>query len=68
MSTTGVAGPGDQDGVPAGTVHVGIAGPGGTSALALELPGGREAVQDRTCREAVSALCAILDAEETRLG
>jgi PncC family amidohydrolase len=64
MSTTGVAGPGPQ----AGTVHVGLAGPGTTSALALELVGGREAVQDRTCAEAVSALCAILDREETPLG
>lgn len=68
MSTTGVAGPGPQDGVPAGTVHVGIAGPGGTTALALELVGGRDAVLDRTCVEAVSALCAILTEEETTLG
>lgn len=68
VSTTGVAGPGPQDGVPAGTVHVGIAGPGATTALALELVGGREAVQDRTCAEAVSALCEILTGEETLLG
>lgn len=68
VSTTGVAGPGPQDGVPAGTVHVGIAGPGSTTALALELVGGREAVQDRTCAEAVSALCAIIGREETPLG
>lgn len=68
LSTTGVAGPGPSDGVPAGTVHVGVAGPGTATALALELPGDREAVRERTCREAVSALCAILDREETGLG
>ena len=67
VSTTGVAGPGPSDGVAAGTVHVGIAGPGGTTALALELPGDREQVRERTCREAVSALCAILGQEETTL-
>ena len=42
VSTTGVAGPGPQDGIPAGTVHVGVAGPGATTAVALELVGDRE--------------------------
>jgi nicotinamide-nucleotide amidase len=65
LSTTGVAGPGAQDGVPAGTVYVGLAGPGGPTAVALELSGDRAAVQEEATREALSALQAILDVEET---
>src|SRR3954454_3060955 len=56
IGTTGVAGPDLQDGHPPGTVHVGLVGPGVSTALALELVGGREAIQDRTCRVALSAL------------
>ena len=53
IGTTGVAGPDGQDGHPPGTVHVGLVGPGVSTALALELVGGREAIQDRTCVEAL---------------
>jgi nicotinamide-nucleotide amidase len=60
IGTTGVAGPDGQDGHPPGTVHVGLVGPGVSSALALELVGGREAIQDRTCAEALSALEGML--------
>jgi PncC family amidohydrolase len=60
IGTTGVAGPDGQDGHPPGTVHVGLVGPGGSTALALELLGGREAIQDRTCAEALSALAGML--------
>jgi nicotinamide-nucleotide amidase len=56
IGTTGVAGPDLQEGKPAGTVHVGLVGPGASRALALELVGGREAIQDRTCEAALSAL------------
>ena len=68
VSTTGVAGPGPQDGVPAGTVHVAVSGPAGATAVALELVGDRAAVRERTCAEALSVLSAILGEEETRLG
>lgn len=60
VSTTGVAGPNGQEGKPAGTVFVGVVGPEGATAVALELVGDRAAVRDRTCREALSALSAIL--------
>jgi PncC family amidohydrolase len=60
IGTTGVAGPDGQDGHPPGTVHVGVVGPGVSTALALELVGSREAIQDRTCAEALSALAGIL--------
>jgi nicotinamide-nucleotide amidase len=68
VSTTGVAGPGPQDGVPAGTVYVAVAGPGSVAALALELVGDRHTIQDRTCEEALSVVSAILGGEETDLG
>jgi len=68
VSTTGVAGPGEQDGVRPGTVYVGVAGPGSPIAVALELSGDRAAVQQQATREALSAVAAILDVEETRLG
>jgi PncC family amidohydrolase len=68
LATTGVAGPDPQDGKPAGTVFVGIAGPDGVSALTMELVGDRHRIQDRTCREALSALCGILRGEQPPLG
>jgi nicotinamide-nucleotide amidase len=68
VSTTGVAGPDEQEGKPPGTVYVGVAGPSGDAAIALELVGGRSTIQDRTCQEALSALEGILREEETRLG
>lgn len=68
VSTTGVAGPGEQDGVRPGTVYVGVAGPGSPTAVALELSGDRATVQEQATREALSAVAAILDVEETGLG
>jgi nicotinamide-nucleotide amidase len=68
LATTGVAGPGEQEGKPPGTVFVGIAGPGILEAVALELTGKRGQIQDRTTREAFEALEAVLRREETPLG
>lgn len=57
VSTTGVAGPGPSDGVPAGRVHVAVAGPGGpTEALRLDLPGDRAAVRRAAVVHALRAL------------
>ena len=68
VSTTGVAGPGEQDGVRPGTVYVGVVGRGSPTAVALELSGDRSAVQEQATREALSAVAAILEVEETGLG
>lgn len=68
ISTTGVAGPADQEGKPPGTVFVGIAGPGLLEAVALELSGKRQQIQDRTCREAFDAFEAVLRREDSALG
>jgi PncC family amidohydrolase len=60
LATTGVAGPDSQEGRPVGTVFVGIAGPDDVRSLAMELVGDRHQIQDRACREALSALCETL--------
>ena len=67
ISTTGVAGPADQEGKPPGTVFVGIAGPGLLEVVALELSGKRGQIQDRSCREAFAALEAVLRREDSVL-
>lgn len=57
LSTTGVAGPDEQEGNKPGTVFVGIAMPGSPSeALELHLPGDRERVRQMTVISALSAL------------
>ena len=68
VSTTGVAGPTDQEGKEPGTVFIGISGPGLLEAVELDLDGGREEVQKETCVKALEALAAILVEEETPLG
>jgi nicotinamide-nucleotide amidase len=45
LGLTGVAGPGSQDGAPAGTVYVGLAWSGGQATRMLRLPGDRPAVR-----------------------
>ncbi len=62
-----MAGPTEQEGKPPGTVFVGIAGPGLLEAVALELSGNRDQVQDRTVAEALEAFEGVLQREETPL-
>lgn len=74
LSTTGVAGPTEQEGKPVGTVYVGIAGPGVLRSVELNLDGDRPTIQDETCQRALAELEAELDAaaavrgESTALG
>ncbi|SFC52886.1 nicotinamide-nucleotide amidase [Nocardioides terrae] len=56
LSTTGVAGPDDQEGKPAGTVYVGLAGPGFVTSQLLELDGDRTDIQEATCDAVLAAL------------
>lgn len=61
LATTGVAGPDRQEGHPAGTVHLGLAGP--DSALVsrrLDLPGDRATVRRATVHEALALLREVL--------
>jgi PncC family amidohydrolase len=66
IGTTGVAGPDLQDGKPAGTVYIGVAGPGGGVEGALRaygpftFPGSRERVREATVLEALARLRAVL--------
>jgi PncC family amidohydrolase len=56
LATTGVAGPDSQEGKPAGTVYVGLAGPGFVTSELLQLEGGRDEIQEATCEAVLAAL------------
>jgi PncC family amidohydrolase len=56
LATTGVAGPDPQDGQPVGTVHLGFAGPGGSTARSPRLSGDRATIR----RKAVSGALELL--------
>ena len=60
LSTTGVAGPGPQDGHPAGTVHLGLAVGEDVSSLRLELGGDRAAIREKTVSESLTWLRGVL--------
>ena len=60
LSSTGVAGPGSADGVPAGTVWIGIAGPKIAQGIELSLAGKREIVRLGAVESALGALTRIL--------
>ncbi|MGP4114197.1 CinA family protein [Streptomyces sp. 4N509B] len=58
LATTGVAGPGPQDGVPAGTVYVAVSRPGsgGVVAQRLRIPGDRAVVRAGSVRAVLALL------------
>ena len=60
VALTGVAGPDPQDGQPAGTVFVAVAGPGPTSVRRLQLSGGRGEVRSGSVDGAVDLLWEVL--------
>lgn len=66
LATTGVAGPDEQDGQPAGVVWIGLRGPtpGAPTptvrATSFRFSGGRAAVRDATVEAALSLLLAAL--------
>ena len=61
LSTTGVAGPGPQDGHSAGTVYLGFAIGHDVSSLRLELGGDRAAIRDETVSESLLQLRIALE-------
>lgn len=60
VSTTGVAGPGGQDGHAAGTVYLGLALGEDVSSLRLELGGDRQAIRNQTVSESLRQLMASI--------
>lgn len=55
ISTTGVAGPAEQEGKPVGTVFVTLAGPA-SETLTLRLAGDRHAIREQTCESALALI------------
>jgi nicotinamide-nucleotide amidase len=68
ISTTGVAGPGPQDGHPAGTVFVGLATHGSASSHRLSLHGDRDSVRRQTVAAAIRLLLDALSPRGPQLG
>jgi len=60
VATTGVAGPEPQDGRPAGTVHVAVAGPAGVVVASPTLTGGRDRIRRLTVVHALDLLRRVL--------
>ncbi|SKB01795.1 nicotinamide-nucleotide amidase [Agreia bicolorata] len=60
VSTTGVAGPGPQDGHVAGTVFVGFATDNGAFSRRLQLQGGRDTVRQQTVAAAIRLMLETL--------
>jgi nicotinamide-nucleotide amidase len=66
LGITGVAGPDDQEGVAPGTIFVGLALPGATTARELRLPGDRERVRQYGAISALDLLRrALIEAGST---
>ena len=62
-ATTGVAGPGPQDGHPAGTVHVAVSLSGDTVVRTMALPGNRDEVRRLTVERVLGLLLGRLREE-----
>jgi len=60
ISTTGVAGPGPQDGTPAGTVYLGFAVGASATSVRLQLDGDRAHIRSAVVSESLSRLVALL--------
>ncbi len=61
LSTTGVAGPGLQEGKPVGTVFVALAAPDGTAVRRTSLSGNRASIRRDSCVAALTTLVDRLD-------
>jgi nicotinamide-nucleotide amidase len=59
IATTGIAGPGDYQGIPEGTVWVSISGPINQS-IQLQLDSGREAIRTGAISSAIGTFARIL--------
>jgi nicotinamide-nucleotide amidase len=64
IATTGIAGPGDMDGIPEGTVWISIRGPINQT-IQLQLDSGREAVRTGAISSALGTFARILSYRTT---
>ena len=60
LGTTGVAGPDEQEGQPAGSLHVAVVGPQGERTLSRRIPGDRQRVRQRTVTVTLDLLRRLL--------
>jgi nicotinamide-nucleotide amidase len=58
VATTGVAGPDNQDGKPAGLVYLAISGLGDPEGIELRLEGDRQQIREATVSAALEELAA----------
>lgn len=68
VATTGVAGPGSQEGKPVGTVYVAVAGPVGVEVEELRLGGSRTEIRSATVEAALQLTLRVLRREEPGVG
>lgn len=61
MSTTGVAGPTEQEGQAVGTVYVAAAGPQVHAVARLQLEGDRDRIREQSCAAALGVLHRLLE-------
>ncbi|MBB5955688.1 nicotinamide-nucleotide amidase [Saccharothrix tamanrassetensis] len=61
LGLTGVAGPGPQDGVAAGTVHIGLSGPSGSVVRSITVGGDRHEVRRSSVDTALDLLLTHLE-------
>ena len=62
LAVTGNAGPGAEGDAPVGTVHLALAGPGGTETHTFNVPGDRNEVQLRSAARALDLLRRAVEA------
>lgn len=60
LATTGVAGPGESEGLPVGTVCLAVASPDGALATTLQLPGDRERIRQFSTISLLDVLRRVL--------
>ncbi|BBH15840.1 competence damage-inducible protein A [Nocardioides baekrokdamisoli] len=64
VATTGVAGPGSQEGKPVGTVYVAVAGPDDVDVEELALAGSRDDIRSATVEATLQLILRVLRREE----
>lgn len=62
IATTGVAGPGPQDGQAAGTVYLGLSAGDRAWAVPLRLVGDRSGIRSESVDRALEAVCQLMEA------